>query len=76
MLTIASQTFANGTWTITPAEPATLQIALVGLATLAVYAVVTGWRPGRTAVVARFDADNDLSQVAGGAEGTARRRAA
>jgi len=48
MLTLASQTFANGTWTITPAEPATLQLALVGLGTLAGYAVLTGWRTRRT----------------------------
>ena len=47
MLIFASQTLAHGTWNITPEEPATLQLALVGLGTLAVYAVLTGWRPNR-----------------------------
>ncbi len=50
MLTIASQTFANGIWTITPDEPAALQLTLVGLGTMAIYAVWTGWRPRRTAM--------------------------
>ncbi len=47
MLILASQTFANGVWNITPEEPGTLTLALVGLGTLAFYAVVTGWRPTR-----------------------------
>ena len=76
MLTFPSQTFANGTWTITPAEPATLQLALVGLGTLAVYAVLTGWRPGRTAAVTELDATTNLGQVASEAEGNAAKRAA
>ncbi len=76
MLTFASQTFANGTWTITPAEPATLQLALVGLGTLAVYAILTGWRPGRTAAVGGSAAAKELTLVGGEAENIATRRAA
>jgi hypothetical protein len=52
MLTFASQTFANGAWTLTPTEPTTIQLAVVGFAMLATYAAVTGWRPNRgTSVV-------------------------
>jgi hypothetical protein len=47
MLIFASQTFANGVWTVTPEEPGALTLALVGLGTLACYAVFTGWRPTR-----------------------------
>ena len=54
MWTIASQSFANGIWTITPEEPATLPLALVGIGTLAVYAVFAGWRPRRAAIEARI----------------------
>jgi hypothetical protein len=54
MLTFASQTFANGIWTITPEEPATLPLLLVGLGTLAVYAAFAGWRPRRATAEARI----------------------
>jgi hypothetical protein len=47
MLTFASQTFANGIWTITPEEPATLPLVLVGLGTLAAYAAFAGCHVGR-----------------------------
>ena len=50
MLTFASQSFAGGVWTLTPTEPTTLQLAVVGCAMLATYAVVTGWRPNRRTV--------------------------
>ena len=50
MLTFASQTFANGAWTLTPTEPTTIQLAVVGFAMLATYAAVTGWRPNRRTV--------------------------
>lgn len=53
MLTLASQTFVDGVWTLTPEEPATLQLAVVGFAMLATYAVVTGWRPTRRPVKVR-----------------------
>ena len=76
MLTVASQTFANGTWTISPAEPTTLQLALVGLGTLAVYAVLTGWRPGRTAAVVDSAAGTELARFASEAGDITTRRAA
>ena len=69
MLTFALQTFANGTWTITPKEPATLQLALVGLGTLAIYAVWTGWRPRRSAI-------DEREQTVVESESPATRRAA
>lgn len=53
MATLASQSFVNGVWTLTPAEPAALQLAVVGLAMVATYAVVTSWRPSRTTVAAK-----------------------
>jgi hypothetical protein len=69
MLTFASQTLANGTWTITPDEPATLQLALVGLGTLAIYAIWTDWRPRRTAM-------DELGRTDGESESTTTRHAA
>lgn len=53
MFILASQSFAGGVWTLTPEEPATLQLAVVGCAMLATYAVVTGWRPARKTVAAQ-----------------------
>jgi hypothetical protein len=57
MMTFASQSFASGIWTITPEEPATLPLVLVGLGTLAVYAAFAGWRPRRATVEARIRHD-------------------
>ncbi len=42
---------ADSVPTMTPAEPATLELACVGLATLAIYTVLSGWRPTRSASV-------------------------
>ena len=53
MLTFASQSFAGGIWTITPEEPATMPLLLVGLGTLAVYAVISGWRPRRATIAVK-----------------------
>jgi hypothetical protein len=53
MLTLATQELVNGVWTLTPAEPATLELAVVGFAMLATYAVVAGWRPTRNTVAAK-----------------------
>ena len=53
MLTLATQELVNGVWTLTPAEPATLELAVVGFAMLATYAVVAGWRPARNTVAAK-----------------------
>jgi hypothetical protein len=61
MLVLATQTFVNGTWNITPEEPATLQLALIGVGTLAVYAVLTGWRPLRAAVGSGAEPQSDLA---------------
>ncbi len=44
MLTLATQAFVDGTWTINPEEPASLALALVGTGLLAVYAVMAGRR--------------------------------
>lgn len=65
MLTFASQTFAGGAWTLTPTEPTTLQLAVVGFAMLATYAAVTGWRPNRStvAVKARLTTETQAPKV-------------
>jgi hypothetical protein len=76
MLTFASQAFANGTWTITPEEPATLQLALAGLGALAVYAALTGWRPRRTATIVNRTTVDERGQTSSEREGTTARRAA
>jgi hypothetical protein len=47
MTNLASLLLADGIVTITPAEPASLELALVGLGTLAAYAILSGWRPKR-----------------------------
>jgi hypothetical protein len=47
MTNLASLLLADGIVTITPAEPATLELALVGLGTLATYAILSGWRSKR-----------------------------
>ena len=76
MLTFASQTFANGAWTLTPEEPATLELALVGFGMLAIYAVVTGWRPGRTVVASSATVNAELHGESDGIDETTTRRAA
>lgn len=76
MFTIASQSFANGIWTITPEEPATLPLALVGLGTLAVYAALMGWRPRRTAAIADPTANDECRQTHRECESTNTERAA
>lgn len=62
MFTLASQTFAGGVWTLTPQEPATLQLAVVGCAMLATYAVVTGWRPTRKTAAAQSQTTTEGQQ--------------
>jgi len=47
MTNLASLLLADGVVTITPAEPASLELALIGLGTLAAYAIFGGWRPKR-----------------------------
>jgi hypothetical protein len=76
MLIFASQTFANGIWNITPEEPATLTLALVGLGTLAFYAVITGWRPTRKTRTDDLVSAAEDSAIDSGAPGTIIRRAA
>jgi hypothetical protein len=44
MLTFAAQTFVDGAWTVTPEEPASLALALVGMGTVAVYGVLASRR--------------------------------
>jgi hypothetical protein len=56
MLTFATQTIANGTLTLTPEEPTSLQLALMGFAMLAIYAVFSGWRLQRKPAAVSFDA--------------------
>jgi len=51
MLILAKHWFFDGTWNVTPDEPSTISLALVGLAVIAVYAFVTGWRPTRRHLV-------------------------
>ena len=75
MLTFATQTFANGMWTLTPEEPATLELAVVGLGMLVTYAVVTGWRPARTTVAVKAKATGDVRQADGNPASTTRRAA-
>jgi hypothetical protein len=50
MFVFALQSLIAETPMFTPAEPSTLQLVLAGLITLAIYAVVTGWRPRRKAI--------------------------
>jgi hypothetical protein len=50
MTNLASLLLADGIVTITPAEPASLELALVGLGTLATYAILSGWRPKRNTI--------------------------
>ena len=76
MLIFASQTFANGVWTVTPEEPGALTLALVGLGTLACYAVFTGWRPTRKTLANVSASGAEDAVVAAGAPGTIIRRAA
>lgn len=76
MLILASQTFADGTWNVTPEEPATLTLALVGLGTLAFYAVMTGWRPTRKTLADVSASGVEDAAVESGAPGTIIRRAA
>jgi len=64
MLIFASQTFANGVWNVTPDEPGTLTLALVGLGTLAFYAVMTGWRPSRKALAVDSASGADADAIA------------
>lgn len=75
MLTLATQTIANGTLTLTPEEPTSLQLALVGFATLAIYAVFSGWRLQRNQVAVGAEAHGG-SQRATTAEEISTRRAA
>lgn len=44
MLTFAAQTLVDGTWIITPEEPASLSLVLVAVGTLAVYGVLSSRR--------------------------------
>jgi hypothetical protein len=76
MLIFASQTFANGAWNVTPEEPGTLTLALVGLGTLAFYAVMTGWRPTRKTQVAASTSNVEDIEIETGAPGTIIRHAA
>ena len=76
MLTFASQTFANGTWTLTPEEPTSLQLALVGFGALAIYAVMTGWRTRRTTAVASVPTTGQRAHEQGETESISTRRAA
>ena len=76
MLTFASQTFANGTWTLTPEEPTSLQLALVGFGALAVFAMMTGWRTRRTTAVASVHTTSQREPGQGGTESVSTRRAA
>jgi hypothetical protein len=69
MLTVASQAISSGVGTITPDEPATLQLALVGLGMLAIYAAWTGWRPRRSAI-------DEREQTVADSESPTTRRAA
>jgi hypothetical protein len=55
MTNLASLLLADGIVTITPAEPASLELALVGLGTLAAYAILSGWRPKRHTIAATND---------------------
>ena len=41
MLTLATQTFVDGLWILTPEEPSSLALAVAGMGTLAVYAALT-----------------------------------
>ena len=76
MLTFASQTFANGTWTLTPEEPTSLQLALVGFGALAIYAVMTGWRTRRTTALASVTTTDQREQGQSGSRSVSTRRAA
>ena len=42
MLTFATTAFSDGTWTITPDEPTSLSLALVGFGAIVVYAALSG----------------------------------
>jgi hypothetical protein len=68
--------FADSIVTITPAEPATLQLALVGLVTLATYGVLSGWRFRKStrAVVRTLPIEH--KPAAHGSSAKTRRRAA
>jgi hypothetical protein len=76
MLTFASQTFANGTWTLTPEEPTSLQLALLGFGALVIFAAMTGWRTRRTTAVASVDTTGQREQGQGGSKRVSTRRAA
>jgi hypothetical protein len=76
MLTIASLSYLDGTWFVTPEEPATLPLILVALGTLAAYAVLTGWRPQRAMAAARSTDGADQGPITGETSGEAIRRAA
>ena len=75
MLTFAAQTIANSSTTLTPKEPATLTLALIGLGTLAIYAVFSHWRPRRATAAVSAKTSADLRQATAADEGTTRRAA-
>jgi hypothetical protein len=52
MLTFATTAFSDGTWTITPDEPASLSLALIGFGAMVLYAALSGWRSRFTATPA------------------------
>ena len=76
MFILASLAFPDSALTITPEEPATLQLAIVGLGTLAVYAVLTGWRPRKTMTVVAADPTAEIAPASTPADDTVIRRAA
>ena len=75
MLTFATQTFADGTWTLMPEEPAALTLALVGLGTLAIYAIFSGWRPRRSSTFAAANESGDSIQTTAAGDSTTRQAA-
>jgi PEP-CTERM motif len=75
MWSLALQTLAASSVTLTPEEPATLELALVGVGTLAIYAILRGRRSRGTAA-AESTATHRRLPVLGAGEEVAARRAA
>lgn len=76
MLTLATQTFVDGIWILSPEEPASLALALAGLGTIAIYAALTHRSLRRTAAPVSAKKLSPAKQSNKKARDNRRRRAA
>jgi hypothetical protein len=76
MLTFPPQSFANGVWTLTPAEPTSMQLALIGFGSLAIYAMAMHRSTRRATAMVSAMKRKPQKQVRGGKRSHSKRRAA